>query len=261
MNNPRLTAFADRETTEDEPGATQGVGAREGEDRERFDSHVASDARSRMLLEAVGASHSGRRRLNQDQFLIADLTAARRREDVLAASRPATESLLVVADGLGGHPSGEVASLLAVRTLLRELLQSPVDETNPLILLDRAIRASDEALHRAGVHPESPGGDLRAGAIAALSVAVRDVIAAGIANGGTTLRDYRQADGTDGDHQNHLAVYGRDGEPCPACGSAIIKIRVAGRGTHLCPDCQRRPPRRRARPATATTRPRRSATR
>ena len=133
------------------------------------------------------------------------------------------------------------------------------------LLLDQSVIAgvgniyADEALHRAGVHPEAPGGDLRADAVVALSLAVRDVIAAGIANGGTTLRDYRQADGTDGDHQNHLAVYGRDGEPCPTCGAVIVKIRVAGRGTHLCPDCQRKPRRRRSRAAGTTTRPRRSA--
>ena len=89
------------------------------------------------------------------------------------------------------------------------------------LLLDQSVIVgvgniyADEALHRARVHPESPGGDLRAEAVTALSLAVRDVIAAGIANGGTTLRDYRRADGSDGDHQNHLAVYGRDGEPCP----------------------------------------------
>src|SRR5688572_4706248 len=127
MDNHRPTAFADRDTTDASPDTAmhgfelRDPDDRELDDRERFDSRVASAARSRMLLEAVGATHPGRRRLNQDQFLIADLSAARRREDVLAAAKPATESLLVVADGLGGHPSGEVASLLAVRTLLREL--------------------------------------------------------------------------------------------------------------------------------------------
>jgi len=120
------------------------------------------------------------------------------------------------------------------------------------LLLDQTVIGgvgniyADEALHRAGVHPEARGGDLRPPAIAALSAAVREVIAAGVANGGTTLRDYRQADGTDGDNQHHLAVYGREGEPCPVCGSPIVKIRVAGRGTHLCRTCQVRPRRRRA---------------
>jgi formamidopyrimidine-DNA glycosylase len=123
------------------------------------------------------------------------------------------------------------------------------------LLLDQSVVGgvgniyADEALHRARIHPEARGGDLTRPSIAALSIAVRDVIAEGVANGGTTLRDYRQADGTDGEHQHHLAVYGRDGEPCGTCGSIIVKIRVAGRGTHLCSACQRRPRRRRARPA------------
>jgi len=159
---------------------------------------------------------------------------------------------------LGPEPDDErLAELLATRLAGRRIAVKA-------LLLDQSVLAgvgniyADEALHRARIHPEAPGGDLSANAVIALSAAVRDVIAAGIANGGTTLRDYRQADGTDGDHQHHLAVYGRDGEPCATCGTAIIKIRVAGRGTHLCPDCQRRPRRRRSRraPATATTRPR-----
>ncbi len=123
-----------------------------------------------------------------------------------------------------------------------------------VLLLDQAVLAgvgniyADEALHHAGVHPGARAGDLRVAAVTDLSIAVREVIASGIANGGTTLRDYRRADGGDGDHQNHLLVYGRTGEPCTRCGTAIVKIRVAGRGTHLCPVCQPRPRRRRSRP-------------
>lgn len=130
------------------------------------------------------------------------------------------------------------------------------------LLLDQSIIGgvgniyADEALHRAGIHPEARGGDLRPAAVATLRAAVRDVIAEGVANGGTTLRDYRRADGTDGAHQHHLAVYGREGEPCIACGSPIVKIRVAGRGTHLCPTCQRRPRRRRTVRATRRVRTR-----
>jgi formamidopyrimidine-DNA glycosylase len=152
---------------------------------------------------------------------------------------------------LGPEPDDEhLAERLAARLAGRRVAVKA-------LLLDQSIIAgvgniyADEALHRAGIHPATPGGDLRPAAVAALAVAVRDVIAAGIANGGTTLRDYRRADGSDGDNQHHLAVYGRDGEPCPTCGTPVVKTRVAARGTHLCPACQR-PPRRRR-----TTAPRR----
>lgn len=158
---------------------------------------------------------------------------------------------------LGPEPDDErLPELLAARLAGRRVAVKA-------LLLDQSVLAgvgniyADEALHRAGVHPATPAGDLRPDAVAQLSRAVRDVIRAGIANGGTTLRDYRQADGTDGGHQHHLAVYGREGEPCATCATPIVKLRVAGRGTHVCPACQRTPRRRRARPSPAV-RPRRA---
>ena len=59
--------------------------------------------------------------------------------------------------------------------------------------------------------------------------------------GATTLRDYRDGEGNMGSFQEELCVYGREGEACPVCGSAIVKTTVAGRGTHYCPHCQRKP--------------------
>jgi protein phosphatase len=107
------------------------------------------DRRAPLMLEAAGVSHPGRRRLNQDQFLIADLAAARRREGVGIGNDRGSESLMVVADGMGGHPGGEVASLLAVRVLLRELVHE-ANGDNPVRRLERALRSSDEEIHSAG---------------------------------------------------------------------------------------------------------------
>ena len=59
-----------------------------------------------------------------------------------------------------------------------------------------------------------------------------------INNRGTTFRSYRDGWGVRGGHKELLLVYGRDDEPCYVCGSEIEKLRVAGRGTHLCPVCQ-----------------------
>ena len=67
---------------------------------------------------------------------------------------------------------------------------------------------------------------------------IRAALRMGIERQGSTLRDYRQPDGTGGEMQHEFAVYGRDGEPCPRCGTPIEKIRVAGRGTWYCPRCQ-----------------------
>jgi formamidopyrimidine-DNA glycosylase len=102
---------------------------------------------------------------------------------------------------------------------------------------------ADEALHRARIHPLRPANSLRPEEIAALHEAVRHVLNAGIAAEGASINWYRKPDGTQGEMQNRFLVYGREGQPCPACGAPIEKIRVAQRGTHYCPICQPAPPR------------------
>ena len=72
-----------------------------------------------------------------------------------------------------------------------------------------------------------------------LHAAINQVIDAGINDGGTTFRDYRNGNGEKGSHQENLFVYGRNGLPCRFCGSIIEKIEVGGRGTHFCPQCQK----------------------
>lgn len=99
----------------------------------------------------------------------------------------------------------------------------------------------DEALWRAGVHPGTPSNQLSPDSAAALRAALIDVLAEGVAHGGTTLRDYRSLDGSSGSHQQHLDCYGRDGLPCHRCRTPLARAVVAGRGTTLCPSCQPQP--------------------
>lgn len=62
---------------------------------------------------------------------------------------------------------------------------------------------------------------------------------ASIESGGSTMATYVRADGTKGDYLEKFAqVFRNEGKPCPRCGVEIVKIRVAGRGTHICPQCQ-----------------------
>ncbi len=98
---------------------------------------------------------------------------------------------------------------------------------------------ADEALFAAKLHPLRLAGSLSAVEAECLHTAVNEVIAAGIADGGTTFRDYRDGDGNKGSHQQNLRVYGRKGKPCCSCGTPIEKIMVGGRGTHFCPKCQK----------------------
>ena len=97
---------------------------------------------------------------------------------------------------------------------------------------------ADEALWWARLHPLRPGHDLTADELSAIVKSIRRALRLGIARQGATLRDYRSAEGAEGSMQAEFRVYGREGEPCPRCGHAIEKTRVAGRGTWYCPNCQ-----------------------
>lgn len=98
-----------------------------------------------------------------------------------------------------------------------------------------------EVLYRAGIHPQTPAGQISAGAISLIVDAVRSVLAEALAAGGSSLRDYRQADGELGYFQHAFAVYGREGAPCrtPGCDGLIARIVQSGRSSFHCPVCQR----------------------
>lgn len=100
---------------------------------------------------------------------------------------------------------------------------------------------ADEALWRARIHPLTPAGGLTAQEIRRLHGAIRKALEAGIARQGATLRDYRTPTGARGTMQDELLVYGREGEPCRRCGTAIARTRVAGRSSSYCPSCQQGP--------------------
>lgn len=97
---------------------------------------------------------------------------------------------------------------------------------------------ADEALFLAKIHPLTQANALTQAECEALHLAVDQVIADGIRDGGTTFRDYQNGEGKQGLHQEHLYVYHREGESCRRCGTKIKKIKVGGRGTHFCPHCQ-----------------------
>ena len=96
----------------------------------------------------------------------------------------------------------------------------------------------DEALWRAQLHPLREAGTLDDDDLGRLTKAIREVLRAGIARQGASLRDYSTPDGGRGRMQDRFRVYGREGEPCPRCGTPIDKIRAGGRGTWYCPNCQ-----------------------
>ncbi|CAK0756879.1 DNA-formamidopyrimidine glycosylase [Gammaproteobacteria bacterium] len=96
-----------------------------------------------------------------------------------------------------------------------------------------------ESLFLAGIHPILPAGTVSQPRYVRLVSAVREILAAAIAQGGTTLRDFHDVAGRPGYFQRALCVYGRAGAPCPRCGRAILSERQGQRSTFYCAHCQR----------------------
>lgn len=97
---------------------------------------------------------------------------------------------------------------------------------------------ASEALFLAGIHPACAAGKISHARLAKLVEAVRDVLAQAIREGGTTLRDFQQSDGTPGYFKQSLNVYGRAGEACNRCGRMIKQVKQGQRSTYYCPGCQ-----------------------
>jgi formamidopyrimidine-DNA glycosylase len=114
------------------------------------------------------------------------------------------------------------------------------------ILLDQTILAgvgniyADESLFAAKLHPTLIGEKITAAQARTLGRAVSAVLTRAIEKRGSSIRDYVGGSGLKGQMQDEFCVYGRTGEPCVRCFTAIEKITLAGRSTHFCPKCQRK---------------------
>lgn len=112
-------------------------------------------------------------------------------------------------------------------------------------LLDQALIAgmgniyADEALFLSGIKPTVLCAHLGRKRLTSLHEAIRQVLAAGIAEGGTTFSDFRDLHGVNGNYGGIAKVYGRENQPCRVCATPIRRIKLAGRSAHYCPCCQR----------------------
>ena len=97
---------------------------------------------------------------------------------------------------------------------------------------------ASEALFASGIHPARRASSLSTAECTTLAAAIRHVLHEAIAQGGTTLRDFSQPDGTSGYFAVKLAVYGKSGEPCPRCGTTLAQETIGGRSSVYCPKCQ-----------------------
>lgn len=140
---------------------------------------------------------------------------------------------------LGPEPLGDDFTL----EQFSEMLSRRHARIKPLLLNQHFLAGlgniyTDEALFRSGIHPLRPADTLRMDEREALYNAIRLVLRDAIAHHGTTLSEYRDVEGREGENQRFLQVYGRTGEPCLRCGQSICKVVVGQRGTHFCPHCQ-----------------------
>jgi len=112
-------------------------------------------------------------------------------------------------------------------------------------ILDQSVIAgvgniyADESLWGAKIHPATRVGELPYSKFRLLYSELRLVLNLSIEKGGSTNRNYVNAEGKKGSYMDFARVFRREGLPCPRCGHEIIKIKVAGRGTHICPNEQR----------------------
>ncbi len=99
---------------------------------------------------------------------------------------------------------------------------------------------ADEMLFDARIHPETPASSLGKKAVGRLYASMKKILTLAIAEKGSTVQDYRDADGMAGRFQSFHKVYDRKGEPCIVCATPVRMTRIGGRSSHFCPKCQRK---------------------
>ncbi|QQS20293.1 bifunctional DNA-formamidopyrimidine glycosylase/DNA-(apurinic or apyrimidinic site) lyase [Candidatus Saccharibacteria bacterium] len=154
-------------------------------------------------------------------------------------------------------PTAEVANLAFMQKVgpeplensftgdvLYERLQRRKNTTIKAALLDQTVLAgvgniyADESLWAVKLHPATLVKNVPKASVKKLAIAIKAVMNLSIEKGGSTDKNYVNAEGKKGSYLSFANVFRREGQPCPRCGSTINKIRVASRGTHICYSCQ-----------------------
>jgi len=130
------------------------------------------------------------------------------------------------------------------QTTFIQLLLSSKMRIKPFLLSQKYISGmgniyADASLFRAGIHPNSVAQAIDLDAKEKLFQVIGEILSFAIQNMGSTISDYRDPNGNIGQFQEFFNVYQQTGKPCVRCTGPIIKIKLAGRGTHFCPNCQK----------------------
>jgi len=131
--------------------------------------------------------------------------------------------------------------------VLKERLARRKNTSIKAAVLDQSVVAgvgniyADESLWGAKIHPATMVRDLTDKNFKDLYKSLQAILRLAIEKGGSTDHTYVDAEGKKGSYLSFASVFRKEGQPCPRCGTTIEKIRVAGRGTHICPFCQKAP--------------------
>lgn len=131
------------------------------------------------------------------------------------------------------HPAHLIAACKGRKTAIKPLIM------DQRIVVGVGNIYASEALFRAGIAPTRAAGRVSAQRLTTLVEHIRDVLAEAIAAGGSTIRDFTQAGGSEGYFQANFRVYGRGGEPCVTCGRPLTQAVIGQRMTYWCQTCQR----------------------
>ena len=211
--------------------------------------HLGMSGRMLISGQMLGAFHHDHPAPQQHDHVVLDMSGGARitfndarrfgAMDLLPTATAETHPLLAA---LGPEPLGNAFddAYLVARLKGRN---TPIKSA----LLDQHIVAGlgniyvCETLYRARIAPATKAGALTARQVAGLVPLIREVLAEAIEAGGSSLRDFRQADGELGYFQHRFQVYDREGEPCvtPGCSAKIERMVQSGRSSFYCPICQR----------------------
>lgn len=142
---------------------------------------------------------------------------------------------------VGPEPLGDTFTFVDFKKQLRKRQNSMIKAA----LLDQTVIAgigniyADESLFMAKIHPSSRVKNVSDTKLKNLYKAIREVLNLSIEKGGSSDRNYVDAEGNRGSYLKFARVFRLQGKPCDRCGTEITKTKVAGRGTHICPKCQK----------------------
>jgi formamidopyrimidine-DNA glycosylase len=144
----------------------------------------------------------------------------------------------------GGFDPGGIEPLEATEEQFVALFRGRKTPIKSALLNQKLLRGvgniyADESLFRAGIRPRRRAASITRAQLGKLHRAVQEVLREAIALGGSSISDYVDADGEEGFFQLQHRVYGREGEPCLVCKTAIQRVVIAGRSSHYCAKCQK----------------------